>query len=317
MPRLQSLSSFLRWERAAGKAASTLRNHHRALMHLDARLEDRDIDGSAVSALQLVEFICEMRERYTPDDVNAHVSACRRFFRWLSEVGLRADNPAANLRFIAAPAKPVESLRPEEVRALLSFCHRCGNARFGTRRGAFLSLFLIDTGLRLGEALALRLGDLDLIENRITVWAPKTRRLDLMPIAPTLRRQLLAYLQARNLHLSRHHLPDCGLLFVSESGTPLDRVSAERNCQTVARAAGLTRRVWPHLFRHTFAVQSLLNGAPPTAVKQLMRLRGRAFDRYANMSTDQLADVQVKASPLLYAAQLRFIVPDDEQEKAA
>ena len=55
----------------------------------------------------------------------------------------------------------------------------------------------------------------------------------------------------------------------------------------------------PHLLRHTFATQSLLNGAPLPAV---MRLGGwrklTTVQRYTYMNDEVAAEVHAKTSPL-------------------
>jgi site-specific recombinase XerD len=75
-------------------------------------------------------------------------------------------------------------------------------------------------------------------------------------------------------------------------------LTAERAFRGVGRAAGI-RRIHPHLLRHTFATQSLLNGAPLPAV---MRLGGwrklTTVQRYTYMNDAVAAEVHAKTSPL-------------------
>jgi len=312
MTCLPYVSQFLRQQRTQ-KADATLRNYARTLKRLDDWLSAREIAFAEVRPLDLAEHVAELREHHPADSVNQTVSAARVYFRWLCELELRADNPAAHLHFLPPDHKPVESLTPEEVRALLGFAARNGNRRFGTCRAAFLVVLLIDTGLRLGEALRLRLPDVDLIENRLLVTATKTNSIRFVPVSPYLRRHLIAYLRRRAEHIRHHHLPDIGLLFVAEDGGEWSERSAQRGSQTVGRGAGLTRRFHPHLLRHTFATLSLMGGAPLPAVMALGGWRKLAtVQRYTVMSQRQLADAQAASSPLAQAGRLRFVIPDEE-----
>jgi len=308
--RLLHVAAFLRQQRAQGRADATLRNHHRALTRLDSHLQTLNgTTSETVTPFQLADFVCALQ--LAPDHRNQHTSALRVYFRWLCETGLREDNPAAHLRYCAAPAKPVESLTPEEVRALLTFARK-PHPRFGTARTSCLVLFLVETGLRLGEALSLRLPDLDLIENQVHVTATKTNSLRLLPISADLRQCLLAYLRERRAHFASHHLPDAGWLWPAEHGAEWTVTQAERGCKTVARNAGLTRRFHPHLLRHTFATLSLLNGAPLSAVMQLGGWKKLAtVQRYTRMSTEQLRQVAADSSPLAGASRLRYVIPED------
>lgn len=239
------------------------------------------------------------------------MSALRVYFRWLAEVQARPDNPAAVLRFLRADAKPLESLRPEEVRTLVSFVKRAAHYRFGTYRSAVLTLFLIDTGVRIGEALRLQTSDIDVAEGRLHVTATKTRTTRWIPISPLLRKHVAAYLRRRAVHLQRRRLPDCGVLWIGQHGGPWTVSNAGRSCQTVARLAGVMRRVYPHLYRHTFATLSLLGGAPLSAVMQLGGWRKLAtVQRYTHMSAQQLAEVQAASGPLTQASRLQLVAPD-------
>jgi site-specific recombinase XerD len=310
---LQHVGPFLRVDKAEGKAPSTLRNHYRALQRLNTWLLGLGLTDGQISASHLAAYINGLRERYPPDQINNEVSALRLYFRWLFEAQARPDNPAAGLRFLRADPKPVESLTPQEVRRLLSFLARARELRFGTYRTAVLTICLIDTGLRLGEALRLCCADLDIIEGRVHVIATKTRTTRWVPVSPTLRRHLGGYLRRRAAHLEQHRLADCGILFIGEHGGPWTVANAERSCRTVGRLAGLSRRVYPHLYRHTFATLSLLAGAPLSAVMLLGGWRKLAtVQRYTHMSAQQLADVQAATSPLGQAIRLQFVLPEEK-----
>jgi len=308
MENLDHVVQFLRCEQAA-KAPATVRNRLRALERYDRWLSGRDgTTGATATKLDLAEYVADLREHYPPAHVNIHVSALRVYYRWLADIEARRDNPAHGLRYLAAQSRPTASLASDEVHALLRFASRARAARFGTHRAAVLVLVLVDSGMRIGEALRLRMMDVNLLENHILITATKTRSVRLAPISPTLRPHLLAYLKRRSEHLRARHLGDCGALFVSEQGCPWPVNGAERGCRTVASLAGLTRRLHPHLLRHTWATLSLINGAPMPAVMMLGGWRKLAtVQRYTQMSARQLADVQASSSPLGRASQLRLI----------
>lgn len=304
MSRLANLTQFLRLE-GWSKSPATLRNRAAALRDFDAWLESRDgVCSQTAGPDDLAEYVAALRQRgISADHVNQHVSALRVYFRWLSETGQREDDPARGLRFVAAPPAPVAGLSGEEVRLLARFARRAQRLRFGTHRASFLAVLLLDTGLRLGEALSLRVADVDVLQGHLWVRASKTKQQRVVPVSPHLRQHVVAYLKRRERHLASRRLPDCGLLFVAEHGGPWPTGSAERGMRTVARLAGVTRRVHPHLLRHTWATQMLLNGAPLPAVMLLGGWRKWAtVQRYTQMTVEQLARVQAAASPVAVEA---------------
>jgi len=315
MKRVCYLEEFLRAEKAEGKAEATLRNHCRALQRFDCWLTSQDgLTEAEVTPLLLSQFIAEKREQYPADHANQYVSALRVYYRWLQEMGILQSNPAAKLRFLNAPAKPVAALTAEQVKQLLRYYRKVERSRFGIYRSAALALFLIETGLRLGEALRLQLKDLDFIQGRILVYASKTGRADFVPMSSFLRRKLRAYLRRRQGQLGE--APDTGFVFCGEHGDWLDRSSAERSMRLAGKRAGLSCRFYPHLLRHTFATLSLMNGAPQAAVMAIGRWRKlETMKRYVCFSEMQLREIQARSSPLANAARMRFVIPDEELKR--
>ncbi|HUU55126.1 MAG TPA: tyrosine-type recombinase/integrase [Armatimonadota bacterium] len=295
------VEEFLHEERAAGKAQATLRNRRAALLAAMAWLGSQGETEQDAASSDLVGYLNTLVGRYTPDHVNNIVSGLRLYFRWLAEEGLRSDgqNPAARLKFLRAPAKLIEALTGAECKKLVKWATRqAPRERFGAHRTGTLALLLLDTGLRLGEALRLKVPDLDFEEGKLLVRKTKTGDFRVVPLSPTLRKHLRRYLARREKRLveldrqSEH-------TFVSESGASCSVAVAEEAFRRVGQAAGI-RRAYPHLLRHTFASQSLLNGAPLPAV---MRLGGwrklSTVQRYTYINDAVAVEVHSRTSPLV------------------
>jgi site-specific recombinase XerD len=301
MERVPYVEEFLLWQGAAGKAEATLRNHRTALGKFDDWLcgaDDRAVQ--TVSSQDLAAFVNEQRKRYAPDQVNLCVCALRVYFRWLAEEELRKDgtDPARRLKFLPVPPRPVESLSKEQCKRLVRWASTSRRKRFGVHRTAVLSLLLLDTGMRLGEALALRVSDVDFPESRCLVRRSKTRAFRTVPVSLSLKKHLQHYLIRREQRLALVASGDTDVLFVTEEGKPCSVGTAEKSFKGLARATGIPG-LHPHLLRHTFATQSLLNGAPLPAV---MRLGGwrklSTVQRYTYMNDAVAAEVHRRTSPL-------------------
>ena len=115
------------------------------------------------------------------------------------------------------------------------------------------------TGLRISEALDLKLGDVDLNQDMLTIRAAKLGRSRLVPIHPTTRTVLADYLQRREQFLGQR---GSAYVFVSNRGTRLDLGRVHRafyalSRQTGLRASGASKGPRLHDFRHRLAVQVL------------------------------------------------------------
>lgn len=300
---------FLLVERARGRAPATLRNREAALSKLAHWLPQRQKTEDRLTPTDLRDFISGLQGRLSDDHVNSVVSALRVYFRHCVEEGLRDDNPAERLHHLRPAAKPVESLTEEEVDRLVKAASRVRpRERFGADRDAALTMLLLDTGLRVGEALRLRGNDLHLSdggEGMMTVTATKTKSVRMVGLTPALRVHLNRYLRRRAVRLALLGA-SVEQLFCTEQGSPLTVDRAEDGVRRLGERAKLGRRLYPHLLRHTWATLSLSNGAPLPAV---MRLGGwkklATVQRYTVFSDAATIAVHNATSPLAAAGRPR------------
>ena len=138
----------------------------------------------------------------------------------------------------------------------------------------FMVQFLAYTGLRFGEAIALRLSDIDLLAGTVTVSKAyskvggrlelsqtKSGKYRLVPIPKFLHTKLLEILVSRT---DRH-----GLLFPNSEGKPLDDSRFRKGLKKAAKKA-LGREVSTHSLRHTYASLSVRAGTNPKVLAEAM-----------------------------------------------
>ena len=159
--------------------------------------------------------------------------------------------------------------------------------------GVFIRL-LAYTGLRWGEATALRVRDLDLRRGRLDVrrafsdvggrlieGTPKTHQQRTVPIAASLRAELARLVLARD--------PDA-LIFTTPGGSPLRMSNFRRHVWTPAViTAGLTG-LTPHGLRHTAASLYIAAGTPPKVVQRILGHASIAItlDLYGHLYPDEM-----------------------------
>ena len=197
-----------------------------------------------------------------PSEWARRLSFVRGFARYQSAVDARTEIPPKSL----LPYRP-QRARPyiytdREIKRLLAAARSLPPA--GSLRSwkyhCLLGLLSV-TGLRLGEALNLKMDDIDLRNNVLTIEKAKFGKSRLVPIHPTTQKVLVKYLQRR-----KHFLKGCAssYLFTSGTGNRLDKSDVHRTFYVLSRQIGLrgptaSRGPRLHDFRHRFAVQSLLN----------------------------------------------------------
>lgn len=187
--------------------------------------------------------------------------------------GLLAANPVHRVRQPKVTRHEARYLRPNEVTALV-------DAAATLRYGPILS-FILGTGLRRGEALALRWGSVDVDKGtarvngslvrrngQLVVSTPKTassRRT--VALSPAMVSLLLSWrtvqaaerLAAGNLWHGKDAQTD--YVFTTALGGPVEPQNVLRTVQIAATTAGL-HDVTVHSLRHTYATTALLNNIP-------------------------------------------------------
>lgn len=263
----QHLKDWLKHLDQQGKSQHTIAAYRRALEHLIRWTEDT-YQESFVTAkviprdLRHWKSYQQKQEKVSPATVNQRLTAVSRFFQWARKEKLIQDNPSEDLHALRLTERKPQALSDQDARKLLR------EAKSHKRDYALLEL-LIGTGLRVGEALALQIEDLNLNERSgmVIVRHGKGGAYREVPLVLDVRKALMTYLE-------EHPTPDepTAPLWINRSGKALShRSSVMRLLESYTRRAGL-EAINPHMLRHTFATRYLK--ANPDDLRGLARLLG-------------------------------------------
>jgi integrase len=172
-----------------------------------------------------------------------------------------------------------------------------------TERDKLILRLLADCGLRLGELLGLRVED---------IWEPKRGEFALkvrgkgsrdrvVPVAPALVRRLRRYISGRHAE-GRDHLLVSLRKGADGRYAPVTESGIEQAVRFAAKEAGIEKRVYPHIFRHSFATEWLRRGGN---IISLQRVLG-----HADLSMIQGVYAHLDSSDD-YAAAMRVLMGDE------
>lgn len=164
----------------------------------------------------------------------------------------------------------------------------------GIRDRAILEL-LYGCGLRVSELVGLDTDrvDLEKLQVRVIGKGNKERR---VPMGEEARARLHAYRSGpRATWTARRPTP---AVFVSQRGGRLRRESVYRMVRQWAQAAGVTERVTPHTFRHSFATHLLEGGADLRVVQALLGHASISTTQlYTHLTGERVREVYARAHP--------------------
>lgn len=213
---------------------------------------------------EIEAYLSALRARLAPATVAGHHRALSVWFAWLVEAGALSESPMRLLRRPKIPVKPIHYVTPDDLASLIA---AIPVAAWIDARDRALVLLLYYTGLRVGEVVRLRMGDVDFGQRLLLVRQSKGGVPRLAPFAADVSPALLDYLYRR---------PPCEgtALWLSDDGAGGARgVITDNGIRQMLRRrcaeAGL-RYLNPHAFRHGYAMWTLNAGMELSAVAAAM-----------------------------------------------
>jgi site-specific recombinase XerC len=211
------------------------------------------------------------------------VAALRAWFAWLVDRGALAASPADELRPPKVGVRLPRVAREDELAALLD------GAVLSARDQAVVEV-LYGAGLRVGEAAALDVDDLDLVDGVVSVRRGKGGRERRVPMG-------LAAVDAVRAWLTVRPPSDEPALWVGATGRRLSDRTLRRVVDRAGRAGDVTG-LHPHALRHSAATHMLDAGADLRAIQEQLGHRSLSTtQRYTHVSVERLMDVHRAAHP--------------------
>ena len=261
---LEEFSAYLLLER--GLSANTLAAYKSDLeFFLDFLQRQGLSDCKAVRRDHILDFLEEEKgQEKAISTIIRRLVAIRVFFRFLSREKILEANITEVMDSPRFWQLIPEFLSLSEVEALLHAFK--GNDVFELRNRAMLEM-LYASGLRVSELTTLRLDGVDFAQAVLRV-SGKGERERLVPFGKSAARSLQRYLERGRPLLDPEGL---GIeLFLSKSGKALTRARVWALVKEAALRAGLSKNIYPHMLRHSFATHLLANGADLRVIQEML-----------------------------------------------
>ncbi|MDQ3816140.1 MAG: site-specific integrase [Acidobacteriota bacterium] len=228
----------------------------------------------------LEEVIIKMRERgVSVGGVNTYIRGINVYLRWLHTQGA----PLIVLRKLKEEKKVFRSLTDSELRAIVSFKPKSKTEK----RLYALLLTLIDTGIRINEALTLERGKVD-FDNLLLTVKGKGNKERVVPFSYELRKVLFKQLNHK-----------FNLVFCNRDGGKLRYDNIRRDFNSLMERLGIKPDAAFHAFRRTFATNYIKNGGNPLVLQRLLgHTTLHQTNQYVKLVTDDLAREQQRTSIL-------------------
>lgn len=245
-------------------SAYTIRNYRSDLTDLLWAIQASGVDPLSLTRQDFRAYLARLSEEgIAKASLARRVSTAHAFYRYLAREELVRGDP---LEGVSPPRGERRLPRFIEQEQLTSLIESADGDSPGNLRDRLILELLYAAGLRVSELAGLDLADVDVGDWNLRVHGKGNKeRIALFGVSAA--EALQRYLQLGRPRLARGAAT---ALLLNRAGDRLSVRAIELLVQKYAAGVGIERRVFPHLFRHTFATHMLDRGADVRVVQELL-----------------------------------------------
>ncbi len=270
---LQSFLDHLTIER--GLSSNSISAYRRDLAKFSDFLDKEKLDFERLSEDEIISFEVWLKGLgMAVTSINRNISALKSFYKYLAQE-FSTNNPVSAVASSKVPRRLPKALTIKEITSLIDSTKREGDP-ISLRDHAIIEL-LYGTGARVSEIVGIDLNDFaqsDIEGNPITTLklrgkGSKERIVPLGSFAKNALDEYLVRIRPNLLTKSKSARVETAL-FLNQRGSRLSRQSAWQMISDAADSTGLSGKVSPHVFRHSYATHLLDGGADIRVVQELL-----------------------------------------------
>lgn len=289
----------------AGAAHNTLLAYGRDLQDAAGWLAASGKDFATAARSDLEAYLVHLDAQGMARATRARrLSSLKQLYRFAYEEGLRADNPALQIKGPGRDKKLPKTLSIEDVDRLLAAAGRHGRTETERLRNACLVQLVYATGMRVTELVSLPVASAR-GDPQILLIRGKGGKERMVPLSPPARTALTAWLAHRDAAEAAAEAetgaPPSRFLFPSRGKAGhLTRIRFFSLIKDIAVAAGISPgKVTPHTMRHAFATHLLAGGADLRSIQTLLGHADIATTEiYTHILDDRLKSLVLDHHPL-------------------
>lgn len=277
-----------------GLTTNSLEAYEKDLEQFESFLISEGLELKSIGYRDLRNFLSFLRKRnQSQSSLSRKVSSVRQFFKFLVRENRINEDPSELLSVIVKKKVLPEILSLDEIKRLIEAAEP--STPLGIRDRALLE-FWYSTGARVTELSTLAQKNVDLKKGWV-ILEGKGRRQRKLPLTTMATAFGKKYSEVRHewVRKTGSELPN---FFISPLGKEISRQALWKLVKAYARKANLSKKVWPHMIRHSFATHVLTGGADLRVVQELLGHRSiSTTEIYTHLKLEDLKIMQLKYHP--------------------
>lgn len=245
-----------------------------------------------VSNDQILYFLEFLYKTQSSSSVSRVLATLRTFYKYLVRDGKIQKNPFSSIKNPKMPKKILEVLNEQEVK---KFLDSIPSSSYLELRDKAMFELLYACGMRVSEIVDLKLADIDFDEGLIR-FIGKGNKERITPIGDSAKDYLGKYIRAARYNLERERKSEN--VFLNRNGQKLTRQGFWKILKKYAGKANVSKNLYPHLFRHSYATHMLERGADLRIVQELLGHSSISTTQiYTNINKKHVKETYFKYHP--------------------
>ena len=228
--------------------------------------DSESIDWKCFDETRVAEYVYQLDKReYSNATRSRKIASLKSFMRFLREEGITRDLPTRRLKAPRGGKLLPKALTIDEVEAMLEYV-TAASTPAELRDRAVVEL-LYAGGLRISEVSSLDIDDIN-FDNSTVRLLGKGSKERIVPIYDPAMDSLADYYTLARPKLGKFQDQDA--MFLNSRGGRITRQGLWLQLKKVSFGAGISRKITPHMLRHSFASHLLNGGASLRHVQELL-----------------------------------------------
>ena len=290
---IKDYKSYLKIER--GLSLNSIVSYENDIISLKNYILDNKIKESPIECTPdtLNSFIYNSSKKNSPRSQARKISGLKSFFKFLVFEGYLKSSPMSNIESPKLGRKLPDILNVEEISQMISSINI--KEKFGQRNKTIIEI-LYGTGIRVSELIELKISNIFFKENLIRVLG-KGDKERFVPIGLKAKKSIIDYIN-NNRKYQKIEESSNDILILSKYGKKITRHMIFTLIKNISKQSGITKKISPHTFRHSFASHLLKNGADLRTIQLILGHENiTTTEIYTHLDSKHLLNVMKKYHP--------------------
>ena len=290
---IKDYKSYLKIER--GLSLNSIVSYENDIISLKNYILDNKIKESPIECTPdtLNSFIYNSSKKNSPRSQARKISGLKSFFKFLVFEEYIKSSPMSNIESPKLGRKLPDILNVEEISQMISSINI--KEKFGQRNKTIIEI-LYGTGIRVSELIELKISNIFFKENLIRVLG-KGDKERFVPIGLKAKKSIIYYIN-NNRKYQKIEESSNDILILSKYGKKITRHMIFTLIKNISKKSGITKKISPHTFRHSFASHLLKNGADLRTIQLILGHENiTTTEIYTHLDSKHLLNVMKKYHP--------------------